>query len=160
MKLTTHMRDMFVTKALQDVPKINYSELILKTATEIAVKTLPPKIRAIWNDPELRGFIKVRSQNLNGDCYAIPGDYTSEVGAEMSAATAHFEAADHRQTEARTELRAKLRAVAFSASTRAQLAELLPDFEKYLPEDNKAALRDLPTVTDVMSSFKEAGWPA
>jgi hypothetical protein len=35
----------------------------------------------------------------------------------------------------------------------------LPEFEKYLPEDEAQAVRALPVVTNVVADFVKAGWP-
>ena len=48
---------------------------------------------------------------------------------------------------------------ALGASTRKGLADALPEFEKYLPADEPAAVRSLPVVANVVADFVKAGWP-
>lgn len=46
-----------------------------------------------------------------------------------------------------------------ACTTRKQAAEVLPEFEKYLPEDEPKALRTLPALANVAADFVKAGWP-
>jgi len=63
------------------------------------------------------------------------------------------------QERQRVALRDKLKRAAASFTTRKQLAEAMPEFEKYLPADEAAAIRSLPAVTNVVGDFQRAGWP-
>jgi hypothetical protein len=65
---------------------------------------------------------------------------------------------DHDE-ELRADLHAKIKAVAYSVSTRKALADALPEFEKYLPADDAKAIRTLPVVANVVTDFMKAGWP-
>lgn len=65
----------------------------------------------------------------------------------------------HRQQQTRSALKDRLRSVAYACSTRKALLAALPEFEKYLPEDEPAALRTLPVVANVVADFVKAGWP-
>jgi hypothetical protein len=57
------------------------------------------------------------------------------------------------------DLQNKLESVAKSCNTRKQLAELLPEFEKYLPADTPAASRSVPAIANLVTEFTKAGWP-
>ena len=50
-------------------------------------------------------------------------------------------------------------AAAMSCTTRKALANLLPEFEQYLPEDTPAAIRSLPAIANIVADFSKAGWP-
>jgi hypothetical protein len=58
-----------------------------------------------------------------------------------------------------SDLQDKLESVAKSCNTRKQLAELLPEFEKYLPADTPAAGRSVPAIANLVTDFTKAGWP-
>ena len=75
--------------------------------------------------------------------------------AEVDALKAEMDASN----KARKALAEKLRAVAYSVTTRKALAAALPEFEKYLPPDDAAAIRTLPVVANVVADFVKAGWP-
>lgn len=59
----------------------------------------------------------------------------------------------------RSDLERKLKAVAYSMTTRKALADALPEFAKYLPPDEPTATRMLPVVANVAAEFMKAGWP-
>lgn len=63
------------------------------------------------------------------------------------------------QKRRRKDLEAKLSAAAESCTTRKALADLLPEFAKYLPEDEAAACKTLPAVANIVADFTKAGWP-
>jgi hypothetical protein len=58
-----------------------------------------------------------------------------------------------------SDLQEKLESVAKSCTTRKQLAELLPEFEKYLPDNAPAASRAVPAIANLVTEFTKAGWP-
>lgn len=61
MRLTKYLKEAFVRAAMDDVPKIDYQEKIISMIIAEAVRQLPPKVRAIYNDKSLRGFLEERS---------------------------------------------------------------------------------------------------
>jgi hypothetical protein len=80
---------------------------------------------------------------------------TPEAQAEVDA-LAEKASADK---AARAVLSQRLRAVAYSVSTRKALAEALPEFAKYLPADEAEAMRTVPVIANVVADFVRAGWP-
>lgn len=54
MRLTNYMRDAFVKALMQDVPQIDYDQQIRDLAMKRCVERLPPKVRALWDDPATR----------------------------------------------------------------------------------------------------------
>jgi hypothetical protein len=159
MRLTNTIRDAFVRAAMDDVPQVDYRGQIQTLVRDEAIALLPAKVRAVYNDKNLRHFIELRNVSIAGEWFPVPngGDYRpSPAVKEKAEALAKLNDA---QSTARSELRHKLHAVAYSMSTRKALVDALPEFEKYLPEDEAAACRTLPVVTNVVADFVKAGWP-
>lgn len=159
MKLTKTIQDAFVRAVMADVPKIDYREKIRSVALKLAADRLPPKVRALWKDSELRGFVKTSQFYIHEAYYSLPGDYSNELKNEIAAATIDLDAAEDAQNVAAADLKGKIQAVARSVTTRKALADLLPEFAKYLPPDEAAALRTVPVVQNVVADFVKAGWP-
>jgi hypothetical protein len=162
MKLTNAMRSAFVRSAMDDVPKIDYEERIVALMTDTAVGLLPAPLKKIWIErPELRDYFRKEYMSVPcGSSYCsawVPSISTHE--AEIESAAVDLSNLADKQNEQRTALRKKLEACAASVSTRKALAALLPEFEKYLPQDDTAACRTLPAVANVVADFVKAGWP-
>lgn len=162
MRLTNAMRSAFVRSAMNDVPMIDYEERIAALMTDAAVELLPAPLKKIWiESPELREYFhKVHVSVSCGGLYCsvwVPAIPAHE--AEIEAAAVDLSNLADKQNEQRVALRRKLEACAASVSTRKALAALLPEFEKYLPQDDTAACRTLPAVANVVADFVKAGWP-
>ena len=161
MRLTKVIREAFVRAAMADVPQDDYQAKIHKLIQDDAIAQLPPKVKAIAQDKDLRHFLKTESHYIQGyNCsnvrvmhpeYQRSPSVNSQVEA-MLVALAH-------QVERINALKAKLQATADAVTTRKALVELLPEFEKYLPADESKAIASLPAVANVLSDFVKAGWP-
>lgn len=162
MKLTNALRDAFVIAAMEDVPAEDYYSQAEKVVVDDIVDQLPPKVRAVWNDKNLRHWVDTTTYYMPGrmGSVAVPGSYRDPC-ALRPAAKAKVEklaALNSTQDATRRDLKARLRAVAYACSTRKALAEALPEFEKYLPPE-VAPNRQLPAVSGVVTEFVKAGWP-
>lgn len=165
MRLTNLMRETFVRAVMLDVPYVRYEEEITKAIKQAARSAMPEVIKAIADKEELaswlhegylyaENFSSVRvfkpedtSNNLKTYC---PNDYEAiEVLIKKKKVQS-----DERQT-----LERKLQACASACSTRKQLLDMLPEFEKYLPDDEKKVAKSYPMVANVVSDFVKAGWP-
>jgi hypothetical protein len=171
MRLTHTIREAFITSALNDLPKVDYEEKAKKLFVDMAVESLPLKIQEIYKDPVLRQYIShgylgygsniipnlhtlIQSLQFPG----IPGVNPS-ISKENKDRLNELRLLNDAQNTKFNTLRIKLRAIAYSVNTRKALVEILPEFEKYLPSEDPATNRSLPTVINVVSEFKEAGWP-
>lgn len=155
MKLTNSMRDAFIRAVMDDVPSVDYTEQIRSAAMKAAIEAMPPKIQAAYKDPTSRDYITTHW--FYGDIGAqLPGLRKEDL---IKAAVASLVAKKDAQDAARSDLKKKLKGVAYSVTTRKALADALPEFEKYLPADEAAASRALPVVANVVSEFVKAGWP-
>lgn len=158
MKLTNYMRDAFIRAAMDDVPNIDHGEAIRDAGIKFAVAKLPPKVRALWNDKELRGYIKTDSAFV-GQYTTVHYPGTSDIEQQVIDACEPMVAAAKAQRETRDALQARLRSVAYACTTRKALLDALPEFEKYLPQDDAAVNRSMPVVSGVVTEFVKAGWP-
>ena len=158
MRLTDSIRSAFIRAAMADVPKVDYDEQIRSLALKLAAAKLPPKVRALWNDKELRGFVAVGHFYCGHAPLQLPG-LSAIVETEIEAGLAPLQLLHREQSKSIDELTAKLRSVAYSVSTRKALLDALPEFEKYLPADEVAVNRSMPAVAGVVTAFMLAGWP-
>jgi Nucleotide modification associated domain 5 len=167
MKLTKTIRDAFVRAAMNDVPSVDYAEQIRAGTLAAVLEILPKPIRDMWNDPKLRRYLETHYVCVAGNINVAvpwPGYLRNEEGRaaikpEARAELDQLAALMKAQEAQRNALHIKLKGCAESVTTRKALVALLPEFEKYLPADEPAALRTLPVVANVVSDFVKAGWP-
>lgn len=168
MKLTNTIRDAFVRAAMQDVPEVDYSEDIRKLATQAALRALPPAARKLYEDEKTRQLLQTRFLRYGSVSVSVPGrdPKWNEEGQGLPVLSAADDAAlealakkQQEQESTREALSKKLRSAAYAVSTRKALADMLPEFEKYLPADDVAANRSLPVVANIVADFTKAGWP-
>lgn len=166
MRLTNTIRTAFVTAAMHDVPAVDYEEQAQKLGRATLTAALPPAVQKLIKDAATeqyvnREYITMPMRFSNFYHYAsrnnnnVLKDQFPAVYAQIEALHAQNEV----QIKALRELRTKLQACADAATTRKALVEMLPEFEKYLPEDEAKANRQLPVVANVVSDFVKAGWP-
>ena len=167
MKLTKAIRDAFIRSAMNDVPsKQANGEQIRKLVLDDMVNRLPPAVRKVWDDSNTRSFIKTDYNTYNGVnvCYPAAEQCNSwnkpALSPEVEAKVVALELEMKDDTQTRIALQSKIKAAAYGCTTRKQLVELLPEFEKYLPADEaKATKVNLPAVANLVSEFTKAGWP-
>lgn len=163
-KLTNSMRAAYVRQVMADVPKIkDYDSEIKKVVEAAYVELLPKKVRAVYEDKDLRGNLTTWYYyppcNQGSICLMGMRDYEGAKKVLDAAALAICQEA-FAARKVRVALQEKIRAVAYSVTTHARLKEALPEFAKYLPEDEAAVCRTLPATANVMEEFRAAGWPA
>lgn len=164
MKLTNYIREAFVRSAMNDVPEVDYQEQATKLVVAYVVSTAPASIQKALKAGSPESDWIVRSHlGLPGSmgCVYIPGPNTkwSTFSQPVRDEIKRLEEALSKQTAQRKELMVSLGAAAKSVTTRAALATLLPEFEKYLPANEQAACKTLPAVANIMAGFVKAGWP-
>lgn len=165
MRLTQTVRQAFVRAVMDDVPEINYQDQAKKVVMADAESQLPAAIREAWKDPASAVFIN--------SCYCGMPYGLSSIGGVPRARGTDFKLSQKASSEVkaiaelaqaqkktRAELKAKIEAVAESATTSKKLAELLPELAKYMPPDQETlAKANLPALADVVPSLTAAGWP-
>lgn len=182
MKLTNTIRDAFISQALHDVPKKDFKEEGQKIIMKAAIRNLPPRVKALYDDSSTRHFVVTHYFNYNSiplpnaiirnynhplnmviGSMVVPGPAENSVKfdkEEIEALVNMYKESQEQETKLQL-LRVKLRGVAYSTTTRKALADLLPEFAKYLPAEIPvgSSSKNLPAVTDVLSEFVRAGWP-
>lgn len=167
MKLTNYIRDAYVERALQDVPKPkDFHNIISDAVRGIFVAKLPTSVAKVWKDSKTRAYVATASFHGFGISVAVPSDQ----GQWNSLKESHVSDEERRTLKAiqveweadeamRRALKDKLRAAAYGCTTRKALAELLPEFAHYLPAEDALAGRSLPVVANLVTDFVKAGWP-
>ncbi len=163
MRLTNTLRDAFVRAAMDDVPAaVDYTEAIRKAAVDDAVSQLPASVQAIWHNSKSQ-YLKTTTLHHGGTSIVVPASSNYNIDFKLTLAgqaVVDKLVTDQRESKkARGALSEKLRAVAYSVTTRKALVDALPEFEKYLPADEAKAIRTLPVVANVVADFMKAGWP-
>lgn len=166
MRLTKHIREAFIRAAMNDVPEIDYEGQAQAIAEKAVTAAMPASVRKLLKDKDAEQWISQywicmprRFSNFTG---YIPRGYNNDLGRlcpEAWTKINELHDLNEKQLEARATLRCKLEACAESVTTRKALAELLPEFEKYLPADERSAIKTLPAVANVVADFAAAGWP-
>lgn len=161
MNLTKLHRQAFVSAVIADVPTVDYGEEVSKLIQGFAIKALPPKVLALYQDSELRHFVALQQIYVSETCtycYYPGGErliFTDEQNAEIKklAQKCNEQAAEIRA------LTAKLRGAIAGCKTRKQAVQLLPEFEKYLPNEAAEATKGVPMITGWVTSLTSMGWP-
>lgn len=160
MKLTQYIREAFVNAAIADVPQVDYRQQAIDFAVKSAADMLPHRVRALWDDPGLRKYVS--TSIVKGDHWVrVPGidGVDVDLGLTDTAEVKRLFDLEREQRDKRTDLARSLMSVARSCNTRKQLADRLPQFEKYLPPEDVKPSRTVPVLVDVVAAFTEAGWP-
>lgn len=160
MKLTDSIRCAFIRAVMADVPTVDYAEMQRKLIQDDAVSQLPPKVRKIYDDKELRPYLNFfNSWSYNIQVVGISREDFRPSG-DVKIEYDRLQALRKDQDKKNYELERKLRGVVNSCTTLKQLQERLPEFEKYMPKDEKAAATiNLPALANLVTDFVQAGWP-
>lgn len=174
MRLTNTIRDAFIRRVMDDLPKVDYSEKVRKILMEVAVRSLPMEVQKLWKDADLKKYVPQyilsggwgTGHSILKEIYPIipsiqvPGVIgemrflESEV-QELKSMVAQFQEKSKKETELVT----KLQAIVYSVNTRKALKELLPEFEKYLPLEISEPSKNPLAIIGVVQEFRDAGWP-
>ncbi|HET8694993.1 MAG TPA: Nmad5 family putative nucleotide modification protein [Aquabacterium sp.] len=164
MKLTNYMRDAFINSVMDDVPKTGFGEDVRKLVHDDIVAQMPPAAQKAYKDKASRDWVRVESYTFGAFSVSVPtntGRYGNPptLTKDAEAKLDEFKKAAREQKEKLENLRSRLKSAAYGCTTRKALAELLPEFEKYLPPEDGAASRALPVVANMVTDFVKAGWP-
>jgi hypothetical protein len=116
-------------------------------------------IRAVMADVPCIDYAQMARNAVTADNMSKLPKKVAAVAPETIAQLRDWKALDAAQRKQREELESKLGGCVYSVTTRKALVSLLPEFEKYLPADDTAALRPLPVLANVVTDFVKAGWP-
>jgi hypothetical protein len=171
MNLTKKLRDQIVHSIMADMPFDDGAQAARDAALDAAVALLPPKVRAVWDDPNIRGFVATRVVYADANNLSVSTPVNEETfwgntgrkdrmarlfgedGAEVFEQTAKAIAQKYEDRDA---LKSRLNAALASVRTVKAFREAYPDLAKYAPaEVEKVA--NLPATTDLMDTLKAAG---
>lgn len=166
-RLTNDMRNTFIAKVMEDVPQVDYEQKIRDAVNKAAFAALPKQVKALYDNPETRGYVNIANDNLyrsdrnvpRSVSFSLPARNDKELEKIVRAASDALLDQWIEQEKQRRSLKEKLRAVAFHCTTLKQLADAFPEFARYLPKDELDATRNLPALANVVSDFVKAGWP-
>lgn len=166
MRLTNTLRQAFVLAAMADVPLFDFDEQVQKLAQAKLDSFMPPALaRVIALDKNNRSWISneyIYLKNYNQGVYLYGSAEAFKrlyIDVELNQAVSEIRSKRAEQSKQHQDLRDKLKGTAASCTTRAQLLEALPEFEKYLPEAAAAPSKSLPALANLVSDFMAAGWP-
>lgn len=169
--LTKTLREQIVRSILADIPFDDGVQAARDAALDAALALLPPKVRAVWDDPDIRGYIVTRVIYTHGSGIGVntPVNEHTFWGRDgrddrmarlfgRDGATAFEQAAldVQKRREDRDAVKTRLTAAVASVRTVKAFREAYPDLAKYAPaEVEKVA--NLPATTDLMDTLKAAG---
>lgn len=167
MRLTNTLRKAFVRAVMDDVPSTDYQEQARDLMTRAAEENLPPALkRAMVIDPSIRDWIESRYHHVGK--FPLSGMYLlgtrealdrldKDEALQQKLQTLSDALAE--QNKCRNQLQEKIEGIAASCTSRKQLLEALPEFEKYLPAQTAASSRSVPALANLLADLTAAGWP-
>ena len=165
MRLTETIRQAYVRAVMDDVPLVDYNEMARALVRKTFLNMMPKEVQALAAKADTASWLNTYWCSLPFPLSQykgiMPGDNFS-IEAKLPVVWKKLEslASDElAQRKQRNELETKLEGCARAATTRKMLADLLPEFEKYLPSDEGSICRTLPAVANVVADFAKAGWP-
>ena len=163
MRLNKYHKDAFVEAVLQDLPSTDYDEIAQKLVRESFVEKMPAKVRAVYDDKEVRHWLGNEWIYMPGSLQNFYFAAGSNSGSALSALKERLDElneAKQEQFRKREAFGLKIRAAIDSCQTRKQALELMPEFEKYLPKDTTSTgVSNLPVINNLVAELVQAGWP-
>lgn len=158
MRLTKNMRTAFVRAVMDDVPQIDYHGRLQEIATDAALAMMPAAVLAAYKKhPEYFPRAGRYIDSVGHFHLPIPSDFS--LSAATIAEMQRVDKLKDAQRKSLKQLESKMEGAANACTTLKGLKELLPEFVKYMPEDEPTACRTLPVVQNVVADFVKAGWP-
>lgn len=162
MRLTTYIRDAFVNSVMNDIPSVDYHASIYKAVFKDVMSQLPANVREIWEDDKTNEYLHKQYQYFGNVAVMLPhqpnGAYW-KLSPDGEMSVKELVSKKKAQESLHATLRGRVKRAAYGCTTRKTLAELLPEFEKYLPAEEEKTCRTLPVVANLMVDLVKAGWP-
>lgn len=161
MRLNTTHKKAFVNAVMADVPQVDYNDQIRQYVFIAARQLMPDSIRTIWDDKDLRGWLRMDNTIMGGVSVVYPAQKAGPRLDRNTAVDDHIRrlaALNEEQHQRRQRLQAHLEASIVNIRTSDALKTAFPEFEKYIPAE-EASSRNLPALANLVSEFVQAGWP-
>ena len=172
MNMTNDLRRRIKNAIMTDMPTIgskktmDLSNAAEKRAREIAVEALPDDVRAIYKDPDLRGYINHEYFYVDMFGYVLPAmkndDYNTKsplvatINADPVFAAARGAYKDI--VDASRDIEREINAHLATCKTLKAFTTRFPALAKYAPADtSRNPTANLPATTALMDSLKAAG---
>lgn len=170
MKLTNFHRQAFVASVMNDVPKIDHQPKLQARVYKDIIETAPKKVADVFKDLALRHHVIDAYHSFHASVKKPSGQYASHGLSRVSVisgykpsdeALADIEAiclAAEEQCTARNNMEQQVSGVIASCFTLKKAQELLPEFVKYLPQENVKGTM-LPAIANLAADLVKMGWP-
>jgi hypothetical protein len=165
-RLTQHDRNSFISAVLNDVPMIDYDEQAREKVQKFALTLLPEGVSAALKAfPDW--FMVTMYISLPGtlnNCSVTAKDRNEfdkqlKANKKLWAELVAMEKAKNAQGTIRSNLREKVRGLAYSCTTVNALETRAPEFKKYLGKSTPVVDRSVPVVQNIVADLAKAGWP-
>lgn len=162
--LTKRDKERLVNRIMADIPFDDDGSKIRQRALDIAVSRLPEKVKAIWDDRNLIGYVCMHSIYFNGYGHiAVPMDDNwgwaerelRALGEEGLAEMEQLVTVHRNSKQDRAAVKSRLEAEIGTVRTDKQFRERFPGLAKYLPEVE--VVKNLPANTGLIDFLKAAG---
>ena len=170
MRLTVELREKIVRDIMADMPALSpnllkdYRDTMDKRAREIARDQLPAKVRAIYDDPDLRPYINTEYVGICCVGYQLPtvprGYANTRALIQDTETDPAFDTAHKAYDKLREDIQRIQSQLAFNVAipkTVKAFVEMFPDLAKYAPQEPTPATANLPATTQLMDSLRAAG---
>lgn len=155
MNLDRNMKQAIVKAIMAEVPRIDYEGQIRDMLLTNRLPKLTPELRAIWNDPPLRGYLK------EGWCevtHTLQPFWDVPVSQIIQAEIEVLAARSEEQSTARYQMERKLTNMFSKVRTSQQFERQFPEFTAYLPT-KEASTTSFPLVANIIAELTQLGWP-
>jgi hypothetical protein len=188
MNLNKNHKAKIVRDIMADIPMVDYTAKAHALLQDKAIEKMPPEVRAVYDNPDLRPWLAVRFathaahiggsyiiwqreclEGIGGTLYAYRvmhnnGTKDRELVTEVQEPMVALSKAAEEQWKARRSMEDKLKTVLAGIRTLKQAKTLLePELHKYLPaeppKDMKPAQASTALVPYVVAGLREMGWP-
>lgn len=159
-RLTKALREKIVSAIVQDIPKIDYNEKARIYVQADAIRSLPPKVREVYDDEKLRPYIaegNVYLRIFGGIRVATNMYLMSEGTKEIIRA---YNAAHEEQANNRRSMRNALLGLFNAVTTFDQALKKLPEFAVYIKRFDTTPTFDVSNlpVANIIPQLTELGW--
>lgn len=167
MRITKYQREAFVRAVLSDTPKVDYLELKRKVIQDHLLAIAPPDVLKVYkNHKEYldTAYVKWDHQYSGwgiGKFYLVPDDDANTYmikDEDVLAVLRNYDELERQQAEDRSELETKLKGVIAGFTTVRKAREAMPEFAKYLPEDDIVPTKYLPAIDGLVTDLVKMGW--
>lgn len=167
MRLTKYDKEAFVRAVMQDIPQIDYKQMLRIKILNANTEKLPPAAKALLCSTKDEHLIKREKHEYAAhdergltyvwcDTYPTDGWQTEAFNKEITEIVQKA----REQDAAREAVETKLTGIIESCSTLKKAHETLPEFIKYLPQQRSSTgVGNLPAIANIVADLSKMGWP-